>query len=225
MDLGLLIDFSYTITTKESEDNSVKYFLELMAKKYGIRGDIYNKFVQIRHMKLIERENKFRPFREIDSEILKDEFKIIMDNTDFEIYYDSHCKNLKLRPDFTKFLKFVRENGIKKVLVTDADFEYSMRVLNALGILEEFEYIVTAEDVMSSKPNFDIFIRAMLLAGCPRKLFFIGDSDRRDIMGAKKLGLITIKMNDDSNISRISDFNVRDFEGIIEILKNYLNKK
>ena len=85
---------------------------------------------------------------------------------------------------------------IKIVMVTDADFEYTIRTTSALKILDDFDYIITAEDARSSKPNAQIFIKALLLADCPEKAFFIGDSERRDIIGAKSIGLGTMRIKD-----------------------------
>ncbi len=225
MDLAILIDFSNTITTKESEDQSLFLFLDYIKNKYGIGEDIYDKFVSIRHRKLIERETDFRTFRDINCEILRDQFHINMDSEDLEKYYIFHCRNLKLRPDFSKFLRFVKNNGIRMVMVTDADFEYAMRTLSALGVLEEFDYIVTAEEIMKPKPDHEIFLRAMLLSNCPKTIIFIGDSERRDIGGAKRMGMITIKMNNGSDFSKIADYNANNFSEVIEILSIYLTRR
>jgi len=73
-------------------------------------------------------------------------------------------------------------------MVTDADFEYPIRTTSALKILDDFDYIITAEDVRSPIPNAQILIIVLLLADYPEKEFFIGDSDRMDIMGAKSIG-------------------------------------
>ena len=65
MKTTILIDFSNTISTKESEDVVLEIFLEFIRTKYHIKEQIIGKFVNIRHQKLIERENNFRTFMEI----------------------------------------------------------------------------------------------------------------------------------------------------------------
>lgn len=224
MDLAILIDFSNTITTKDSEDYSLKAFLDYISKKYGIKESIFDKFVSVRHIKLIERELNFRTFMEINVEILRSYLGVNIDSSDLEKYYEFHCMHLKLRKDFLEFVRYVNTAGLKMIMVTDADFEYTMRTLNALGILDKFDYIVTAEHVKKPKPNQEIFLRAMLLAKCPKTIFFIGDSERRDIEGASNMGMITIKMNNDSEISKAADYNVKNFSEAKEIINDYLIK-
>ena len=57
MKTSILIDFSNTISTKESENEALEIFLEFIRTKYHIEEQIIGKFVNIRHQKLIEREN------------------------------------------------------------------------------------------------------------------------------------------------------------------------
>ena len=221
MKISVLIDFSNTISTVESENESLKIFLEYIRKKYGIQRQIYDEFVNIRHQKLIERESNFRTFMDINMEILRENFRIRLTNDDIEYYYETHCKNLTLREGYYDFINFLKSKRIPIVMVTDADFEYTIRTTSALKILNDFNYIVTAEDVKSPKPRPDIFIRALLLAGCPEKVYFIGDSERRDIGGARSIGLETIRMKDhiDEGENTLADHEAGNFYDVIDILK------
>jgi len=55
-------------------------------------------------------------------------------------------------------IKFLKLRKIKIVMVTDADFEYTIRTSSALKILDDFDYIITAEDVRSPNqmPKFSL---------------------------------------------------------------------
>ena len=224
MKTSILIDFSNTVSTTESENEALEIFLEYIRRKYHIAEQILDKFVNIRHQKLIERENNFKTFMEINAEILKENFGIQFSYDDIEYYYNIHCKNLKLREGYNEFIKFIKSRRINIVMVTDADFEYTIRTTSALKILDDFDYIITAEDVRSPKPNAQIFIKALLLADCPEKAFFIGDSDRRDIMGAKSIWLGTIRIKDyiSEKKETSADHEARNFYEVINIIESEL---
>jgi len=103
---SILIDFSNTISTTESENEALEIFLEYIRRKYHIAEQILDKFVNIRHQKLIERENNFKTFMEINAEILKENFGIQLSYDDIEYYYYIHCKNLKLREGYHEFVNY-----------------------------------------------------------------------------------------------------------------------
>jgi FMN phosphatase YigB (HAD superfamily) len=121
-------------------------------------------------------------------------------------------------------IKFLKFRKIKILMVTDADFEYTIRTTSALKILDDFNYIITAEGVRSPKPNAQIFIKALLLADCPEKAFFIGDSDRRDIMGVKSIGLGTIRIKDylSEKKETSADDEAGNFYKVIDIIESEL---
>jgi hypothetical protein len=101
-----LIDFSNTISTTESENEALEIFLEFIRTKYHIEEQIIGKIVNIRHQKLIERENNLRTLMEINAEIPKEHFKIQLSYDDIEYYYKAHCKILKLRNGYNEFVNY-----------------------------------------------------------------------------------------------------------------------
>ena len=108
-------------------------------------------------------------------------------------------------------------------MVTDADFEYPIRTTLTLKILDDFDYISTTEDVRSPKPIAQIFIKALLLADCTEKAFFNGNSDTRYIIGAKSMGLGTIRIKDYLSEKKTSaDHEDRDFYEVINMIESGL---
>ncbi|MEM0127781.1 MAG: HAD family hydrolase [Thermoplasmatales archaeon] len=212
---GMFLDFSNTITTVESENLSIKAWLSFITEKYHLTGDVYEKFVKRRLEKLVEREKKFETFMEINREVLKELYGI--EDIFEDDYYKFHEKYLRLRPDFLNFFDAIR-NEFVTVVVTDADDIYTKRTMSSLGIYEIFDFIVTAEDVKAPKPDSRIFQEALRKAGNPEILIYIGDSERRDIKGAKKMGFIVIKMEDHSG-ETVADYVVHNFTEVLGILK------
>ncbi len=204
---AIFLDFSNTITTVESENKSMSLWLDLIVNEYRLKEDIRRNFAKARMEKLVDRETRFRSFMQINHEVLSELYGI--SEIFEEEYYRSHERNLRLRPDFVDFIEEAK-NDYEIVMVTDADNTYTERTLSALGIDKYFDSIVTAEMVKSPKPDPRIFRAAMKEAHDPTKVVFIGDSERRDIEGAKKMGFIALKMDDDSS-STVADMTIHNF--------------
>ncbi len=215
-DTAIFLDFSNTITTVESENDSLYKWLDFVGKKYHITTDIRSMFLTKRMEKLIEREKKYRTFMEINHEVLYELFSV--EEIYEEEYYRFHEENLKLRPDFIDFITLAREK-FRIVMVTDADNIYTERTLSALGIKEYFDHIVTAESVMAPKPDPRIFNAALRLSNNPSRVVFIGDSERRDIEGAKRMKFYTLKMQDTPGPT-IADATVHCFSDVAKIINN-----
>lgn len=213
--IALLLDFSNTITTVESEDAALKNYLEFIASKENIDDkNIVEKFTNLRSNKLIDRERRFRTFLEINKEVLKELYNL--DNVYANEYYRFHEEYLRLRDDFIPFVKFAKEY-CRIVMVTDADNEYTKRTVASLGIGTYFDFIVTAEDVRSPKPNPEIFQRAINLCNGSKVFWHVGDSERRDIVGAKKLGIYTVRMTEIPVIT-VADSIVSNFSELRELM-------
>src|SRR5260370_32820715 len=79
------------------------------------------------------------------------------------------------------------------------------RVLQKLGLDRYFSSIVTSTDLGVSKPHPDMFLWALSLLGvAPQQAVMVGNDARRDIRGAKALGLMTILFRQ-SNYYRVGD--------------------
>ncbi len=218
----LMLDFSNTITTVESEDNALKNYLEFVAKIENIKdNNLYNKFTNLRSLKLIDRETNFRTFIEINREVLDELYHV--KNIHEEEYYRFHESFLKLKDDFIPFIEDVKEK-INVILVTDADNIYTYRTLDALRIRNYFDFIITAEEVRKPKPIQDIFKKAMEACDGSKLFWHVGDSERRDVGGAKKMGIFAVLMSDNFK-ETAADAVVKNFSELKKLMveKKFLN--
>ncbi|MCL5929675.1 MAG: HAD family hydrolase [Candidatus Thermoplasmatota archaeon] len=213
---AIFLDFSNTITTVESENISIYKWLDLLSSRYHIATDIRSAFSKRRLEKLIDREKNFRTFMEINHEVLSELYGI--SEIYEEEYYEFHEKNLKLRPDFIDFVNSAKDS-FQIVMVTDADNVYTERTVSALGIKEYFDSIVTAESVRAPKPDPVIFKAALREANNPSNVIFIGDSERRDIEGAKRMKFFTLKM-EDTPAPTLADRVVHCFNDVTNIIND-----
>ena len=125
-----------------------------------------------------------------------------------------------------------RLSGYYKIgLVSDTETspEASVRkALRNLGIESYFSAIVTSTCIGRSKPHPDIFLEALNRLGVvPKEAVMVGNDPSRDILGAKKLGLITILYRSSNYYNngdeKISDYYVDSLEEIFDIINNLKN--
>ena len=84
----------------------------------------------------------------------------------------------------------------KKVIFTNADANHANRVINALGLAGIFDQIIDIRDIRPyCKPQIEAFQQALLLAHVrdPHECVMIDDA-RRNLLGAKEMGLFTIQI-------------------------------
>lgn len=104
------------------------------------------------------------------------------------------CKFHVLRPyrGVVPMLKRLRRKGMKICLVTDATRKNAWRRLAVSGLQGLFDLVVTHDDTGEFKPHpspFRILLRKAKLK--PEQIIFVGDNPRRDIPGAKRMGMHT----------------------------------
>ncbi|KRL04197.1 HAD family hydrolase [Liquorilactobacillus oeni] len=87
-------------------------------------------------------------------------------------------KGLPLKKGFLELSAFLAQNGVRRALASSNDRVAIDFFLQEAKINQQFEYIVSADDVQHSKPSPDIFERAWTLAGAPakRKALVLEDS-------------------------------------------------
>ncbi len=132
-----------------------------------------------------------------------------------DTYANYHAKYVKLAPGALEALNEIRNMAEHMGLITDADTPYTNKVLEALGIKQFFDSITTAEDAGVGKPNPEIFKMALRYSKSNPKVY-IGDSEFRDVKGAKSVGMLTIKIGDDTTEA---DYKAPNLLEAIKILK------
>jgi len=95
-------------------------------------------------------------------------------------------------PDVVPVLKKLKKK-YRLAIVTDSPKLQPFTRLAALGILQYFDVIVTFDDTHKHKPDpapFRCLLRKLKLK--PEEVMFVGDSPRRDMPGARRVGMITV---------------------------------
>lgn len=88
---------------------------------------------------------------------------------------------------------FLSENHLPKCIITDFTAEPQYKKLIKLGIDPWIDHMVTSEEAGVEKPHPFIFMRALSKLGLkPEACLMIGDSYKKDCLGAQALGIDSI---------------------------------
>lgn len=90
-------------------------------------------------------------------------------------------------------LEFLSENHVPKCIITDFTAEPQFKKLIKLGIDPWIDHMVTSEEAGVEKPHPFIFMSALSKLGLnPEACLMIGDSYKKDCLGAQALGIDSI---------------------------------
>jgi len=108
-------------------------------------------------------------------------------------YWDGFFKKMKLYPGVRDFLTQCRKKCISVCLVTDLTAEIQLRKITHLRIANLIDLVVSSEEAGADKPHKSIFILALTKLGLePHEVILIGDDHKKDILGARALGIRAI---------------------------------
>lgn len=140
-----------------------------------------------------------------------------------EIYEREKLQNLELYPAVMDTLDKLRELGLKLVIITDADRHHALARLTKVGLLKYFDLLVTADMTGTKKPDPAHFLFALEALGTkPGEALVVGDSIKRDIVPARKLGLRTAYASygdwrPGEETDQFFDFRLSTFSDLLEI--------
>jgi len=111
--------------------------------------------------------------------------------------YASTNINLKLYPDAENLLSALKNQKIKLVLVTNGNVETQRNKVGLLKIEKYFDIIVYARELgkENEKPNPEVYrLIFQTLGSKPEEAISIGDNPYTDFLGAKKIGVRTVRL-------------------------------
>jgi len=132
--------------------------------------------------------------------------------------------HLKTYPNVTSTLVKLRKRGLKLAILTDAPRFQAWTRLFGLKLEKCFDLVVAFEDTGEQKPSHLPFKTALRkLRVKPENVMMIGDSISRDVLGAKKLGMIAVLAKYGQIFKETKkgkpDFEINDIKQILEIVK------
>jgi putative hydrolase of the HAD superfamily len=113
-----------------------------------------------------------------------------------QTYWRTFLANSKLFPEVVKFLKLLKNKGIRTANITDLTAQIQFRKMVYFGLDEYFDYVVTSEEAGCDKPDIRPFKIALEKLNIPAdKIWMIGDDSDVDMVGAHMVGMVKIQKN------------------------------
>jgi putative hydrolase of the HAD superfamily len=191
-----------------------------MNKNYGIdKEKFYNLLI-----KILEEHGRGKIFDNALKQMdlyNKDLVKSLVD------IYRSHEPDIKLHDDIQEILSDLKKE-YKLGLITDGDSKVQRNKVRALNIGKYFDFMVFSDDygIEKRKPHLLPYKQALKqLSIHGREAIYIGDNPHKDFIGAKELGIITIRIlhgafkNIELEEKFEADYNIDRLEELINIIK------
>lgn len=111
----------------------------------------------------------------------------------YEVYWNTILENMKLNEGVLELFEYLKENKIKIAICTDLTTNIQHRKLRKLEIDKYIDCIVTSEEAGAEKPNikmFNLCLKKLQISN--NEAFYVGDSFKKDIVGANNAGILPI---------------------------------
>ena len=137
-----------------------------------------------------------------------------------QMAYDKYTKEVTLKAGAKEFLIFCQKKGIKLGIATSNSRELVDATIEALGIKEYFDCIMTSCEVAKGKPSPDIYLAvAQNLCVHPTDCLVFEDVEM-GILAGKNAGMEVCAIEDEFSMNQIekkvqlADYYIKDFYGL-----------
>ncbi len=115
-----------------------------------------------------------------------------------EMCYTYYAEKIPLKPYVTDFLDFLDSRNIRYGIATATYRKSAEAALKRLGILDRMQFILTAEEIPSSKKTPEMFLKAAERLGSSVKETLVVEDSLHCIQTAVSAGFPTIAVHDAS---------------------------
>lgn len=140
-------------------------------------------------------------------------------------YFLAHPINYKkiVKNGIYELLDFLKENNIKTAICSSSPKSYIEKVLIECDFLKYFDFIISADDVKKTKPNPEIYLKAIEFLKVSNEDCFIIEDSFLGIESGKRAKIKVIAIKDERfyQNQNNADYIFETFEEI----KNFLRKK
>lgn len=135
----------------------------------------------------------------------------------------NNIEKIDIFPGTVELLKTIASLNIKIALLTGKDYHRTLQILQYFNLLHYFRLIVTPESLWNSKPDPEGIVYILDVMNCSaNEAIMVGDS-LYDIICAQRAGVDAIGVcwgNDRvrSEISRVADYTINNWESLIDLV-------
>lgn len=134
---------------------------------------------------------------------------------DERFYVKLYHDEVKLKPYAIDILDYLDSKNIPYALVTSTIKEKASKVLTHFNLYHRFKFIFFGDDVIDSKPNPEIYLKAVIQSGFNGNEILVFEDSRNGIEACNNAGLDVVYVPDRDRIdtdgillfSEIKDFN------------------
>jgi len=138
---------------------------------------------------LFDRKNRFREvFKALNIDVSEEIVTRLADE-----YWNFVYQRIKPYPDVVPVLEFLKKRGYRLGIISDGLIDVQLNRIRALKLEKYFDIFTFSEEVGKNKPALEIFQLALRKANCsPSEAVMVGDNVKTDIVGANRIGMISI---------------------------------
>ncbi|CAM3495869.1 HAD family hydrolase [Pseudostreptobacillus hongkongensis] len=124
------------------------------------------------------------------------DFDLVNNELMTELINSSNNGNLNMKIGVIELLEYLKVKNIKIAIASSSKREMIELYTKNANIFEYFDYIISGEDVVNSKPDPEIFIKAMKYFNISPKETIIFEDSFNGIIAANKSGAFPIMIPD-----------------------------
>lgn len=143
----------------------------------------------------------------------------------YKVYYKYFLKNMKPKKDLVKTFKEIKKRKLKILILTNEVVEIQLKKINKLGVIKYIDYFVASENAGIDKPNKKIFLHALQkIKRKPNEVLMIGDNEKDDIEGAKKVKINTVLLSQKNQKTK-ADYQIKELSEVLKVIETLNNKR
>lgn len=145
---------------------------------------------------------------------------------DERFYVKLYNNEVELKPYAKDILDYLDSKNIPYALVTSTIKEKASKVLTHFNLYHRFKFILFGDDVVDSKPNPEIYLKAVSQSGFNRHEILVFEDSRNGIEACNNAGLDVVYVPDRARIDTndIQLFNeIKDFNEGIKMISQLID--
>lgn len=145
---------------------------------------------------------------------------------DDRFYVKLYRNEVVLKPYALDILNYLDSKNIPYALVTSTIKEKASKVLTHFNLFHRFKFIYFGDDVVDSKPNPEIYLKAVNHSGFNKSEILVFEDSRNGIEACNNAGLDVVYIPDRDRIdtNNLILFNeVKDFNEAIKMINHFLD--
>ena len=130
----------------------------------------------------------------------------------YNYFWNNFLNKISIFPGALEFIDDMKARGIKIGICTDMTAHIQFRKIDRLGLTGRLDAMITGEEAGIEKPNRRMFDMIATKLGVKNdEVIYVGDSYKKDVMGAKNAGMtpvwyLSLQNKTDEDVLAVSSY-------------------